>query len=106
MKGKNMFKVTHGDVLFVEIDKLPSGLTELKTNIVQHGELTGHAHRLHDGEFQLYIDKDGVKYLEVKKSTNISHEEHNTGTIPIGFYRGGITKEFDYETNELRNVMD
>lgn len=108
LKGVKMNHVmfSHGDVLFQKIDCLPINLIMIKGNIVQEGELTGHAHRINTGEFKLFHDKDGVKFLEVTKESKISHEEHHTGTIDPGFYRIGITKEYDYESEELRNVAD
>lgn len=38
-----------GDVLFVKVAELPSGLVERKNNVLVEGEATGHAHRLTAG---------------------------------------------------------
>jgi hypothetical protein len=97
---------THGDVLIAKINSLPKDLKQLNTNVIQEGEHTGHAHRITSGNFKLFRANDGTMFLDAGTPLSLSHEEHNTGIIESGFYRIGITKEYDYETNELRNVLD
>jgi hypothetical protein len=94
-----------GDVqLFPEA--LPEGLTRLNTDVVQEGELTGHAHRLSEGEFEVYQDNANAIRLRVITPTALKHEEHDTRTIPPGDYRIGIVQQWDYEAEESKRVID
>lgn len=101
-----MINYQHGDVLFSAVSELPKQLTELKTAVVQEGEHTGHAHRISSGAFKLFRADDGTMFLNAATALKIDHEEHNTGVIEPGLYRIGIIQEYDYETNEFRNVLD
>lgn len=94
-----------GDTLYFPAI-IPSEAMPIKTNVVQEGEFTGHAHRLHDGEFQLFNTNDGTKYLRVAKETEIRHEEHNPFKIPPGDYKIGIVREYNHWENETRQVID
>lgn len=96
----------HGDVqLFAE--PLPNGLEKRKGNVVMEGELTGHAHRLFDGDFQLYENaKTKERWLKVVTPVNFKHEEHDTRVIPPGEYRIGQVQQWDYDAEESRRVAD
>lgn len=98
--------IQQGDVqLFPE--PIPHGLEKLKGNVVQEGEHTGHAHRLFDGNFQLFeCPKTKARHLRVLEPVNFRHEEHKTLTIPPGDYRIGIIQQWDYDTEESKRVID
>lgn len=86
---------------------IPNGLEQIKGNVVQEGEHTGHAHRLFDGKFQLFEEpKTKERWLRVVTPVNFKHEEHHTRTIPPGDYRIGIIQQWDYETEESKRVVD
>lgn len=83
---------------------------KLNTNVIQEGEVTGHAHRLNGTigkEFQLYRNGD-VLELEMLADVPVTHEEHK----PVSPFEVGtefeidIVQEFDHEANEKRNVVD
>lgn len=106
-------RLQQGDVLIKEVEEIPEGLTFSKTNTLQYGELTGHAHRLHEGEFEIYLnpkeqDKDGNgrKYLRVVRPTELRHEEHRPFIIHPGIYEIGIVKEYDHFEEIERRVAD
>lgn len=100
-------KFQQGDVLFYVNETLPKNITELKTDIVQEGEATGHAHRLYGDGYQLYEEpKTKTKYLKVVRPTELKHEEHHAFVIPPGEYRIGIVREYDHFTEEARQVAD
>ena len=54
---------------------------------------------------QMYVAPDGEWYLEVKKPSQMKHEEHSAPTIPPGIYHAPIQVESN-STNMLRRVAD
>ena len=96
-----------GDVIF-HLEKIPEGkFSKIKTNVIQEGEATGHAHRLHDGEYEFIQDtKTKERYLRVVKDSVVRHEEHKPITLPPGDYRIGIVREYDHFDEEVRAVVD
>lgn len=102
-----MKKLGHGDVrLFRE--KMPKdGLIDEKTNIVQWGEVTNHAHRLTGGKATLYTHvPTKTRWLKVVEPVSLKHEEHHTIEIPPGEYRIGIVRETDHLEGVTRQVAD
>lgn len=97
-----------GDTLYFH-EKIPSSAKhdDKFDGIVQHGEATGHAHRLHGDGFRLYSDaKSGERYLRILKPTALRHEEHHEQMFAPGDYRIGIVREYDHFEEETRNVVD
>lgn len=113
-----------GDVLFHRVATIPkANVKRVHDPVVQHGEHTGHAHRLafrhgekmgsaamdaHATNWEIVVDKTtGERFLSVKKEpVALSHEEHKTISIPPGNYRIGIVQEYDHFAEEARQVMD
>ena len=101
----------HGDVLFERIEVAPSDsrctqTEDEKTGVVQRGESTGHAHIIYD---MAGIDLFSVfwgRFLSAGKKFTITHEEHNSLTIPAGNYRIHIAQEYDYLLNFEREIRD
>lgn len=93
-----------GDVIIFKTDMIPSNAKFIETKIIQHGEATGHAHRLDTGE--IYEAPDKTKYLRLVTEARISHEEHNTIDLAPGDYRIGIVREYDHFSEEARQVVD
>ena len=68
------------------------------------GEVTGHKHRIAEGQAQLY-EKDGTLYLRVISETVLlTHEEHKAISIPQGNWTIRIQRE--YEPEGWRYVAD
>lgn len=99
-----------GDVICYA-EKIPEGAVEdmenaqHKAGIIQHGEATGHKHQLHGDGFRFYT-KDNTRYLRIVKPTALRHEEHDEQMFAPGDYRIGIVKEWDYDSEEERQVID
>jgi hypothetical protein len=107
-----MLKFAHGDVILNAVTAIPEGATKKEGGILQHGERTGHAHRLFPVEtelkrpaFQLY-EKDGELFAEIKAPTALRHEEHKEILLSPGAYRVGIIREYDPFEKVIRNVQD
>jgi hypothetical protein len=101
----------HGDVLFERIEVAPSDsrrtqTEDEKTEVVQRGESTGHAHIIDD---MAGIDLFSVfweRFLSAGKKFTITHEEHKSLTIPAGNYRIHIAREYDYLLNFEKEIRD
>jgi hypothetical protein len=92
-----------GDVLIIPSDKSIKG-TKLPHLTLAEGEVTGHRHRISNGEAELF-DRDGVLYLKVLSPTAIlTHEEHAQITIPQGNWEIRIQRE--YSPQGFRYVAD
>lgn len=79
----------------------------LKTNkhVVEHGEKTGHAHKLEGNNFQFYESR-GHKYLRIVKPTNLRHEEHDKIVVPPGDYKVGKIETEDPFSNLRYGIYD
>lgn len=96
----------HGDVVLVETTKLPAGLTPIKTNVLQEGEMTGHAHRLYGDGFTVFEDVKKNKYLTLVEPVSLRHEEHHEIVMPPGDWEVRIVREYDHFKEEARRVAD
>jgi hypothetical protein len=95
--------IRQGDVLIIPSDTLVKG-TKLPHLTLAEGEVTGHRHRISNGEAEL-LERDGVLYLRVLSPTAIlTHEEHAQVTIPQGNWEIRIQRE--YEPEGWRYVAD
>jgi hypothetical protein len=90
--------VRQGDVLLVPIDAIPdhARYEELTLGrlVLAHGEVTGHAHAISDAGAAIRA-MAGERYLQVERPVSLRHEEHAAITVPTGFYRIVIQREFD-----------
>lgn len=95
-----------GDVI-IEPAEIPGDTIKVSTNILQEGEATGHAHRLFDGDYQVFENpKTKEKHLRLVTPTALRHEEHKEIILPPGDYRIGIVREYDHFSEEARRVAD
>ena len=101
-------QIRHGDVFLVQVDGLPAGAIEHPRDrgdvILAYGEVTGHAHRIHERTAVLW-DVDGQRYLTVAAGgAALTHEEHARIDLPAGCYRVVLQRE--YAPDAIRNVAD
>jgi len=102
-------KIRHGDVLLESTDAEPQNDKKLDHLVLAEGEITGHAHRINGGNASstalLYDHDDDQRLLEVKsESVQLTHEEHNTVTVPQGTWIVRIQRE--YQPEGWRYVQD
>jgi hypothetical protein len=101
-----------GDVVLVPIKKIPADLEKVKASVLQEGEATGHAHRLHGDGFEIYAPKGPYnndtqrKHLRLLKPVSLKHEEHKEIELPPGDYEVRIVREYDHFEEEARRVAD
>lgn len=97
-----------GDVLLKPIARIPK-YTKPRGDkgriVLAYGEVTGHAHAIHDLEqCDVRVAADGRVYLKVKDSVGLQHEEHGQIDVLPGNYEVIIQRE--YSPEEIRNVAD
>lgn len=102
-----------GDVLLRRVSEIPTDavVADKKDQfgndriVLAYGEVTGHAHAIHDlDSVDVFVKGDGTMYLEVKSEASLQHEEHATIALPPGNYERVIQRE--YSPEEIRNVAD
>lgn len=98
-----MQPLRQGDVLLIPAVAGESG-RKLDHLTLAEGEVTGHRHRISQGEAELY-ERDGTLYLKVLSPTALlTHEEHHPISIPQGDWMVRIQRE--YEPQGWRYVAD
>jgi hypothetical protein len=81
-----------GDVILTKVKKFTG--KQLSHLTLAEGEVTGHSHRVINGQAELY-EQDGVLYLVVlSRTATLSHEEHHTLHIPQGTWMVRIQREY------------
>jgi hypothetical protein len=105
-----MQPIRQGDVILLSIKQADRtvALEQLGKRLphltLAEGEVTGHSHRISEGQAELY-EKDGTLYLRVVSETaTLTHEEHKAIQIPQGSWMVRIQRE--YEPEGWRYVAD
>lgn len=103
------FHVRQGDVLVLATDHIPDGTKPVKRDagriVLAYGEVTGHAHAIHDRHATLtaLADSDtdiNDRFLEIVGSpAQLRHEEHSTIELPPGTYITRRQREYAPEAN-------
>lgn len=95
-------KFRHGDVLINKVNEI--GGKKLNHLTLAEGEVTGHAHRITQGEAELY-ENDGALFLRVNSEEAIlTHEEHKPLILPKGNFE--ITIQREYSPDGWKRVAD
>lgn len=107
----------HGDVDGLPIKDIPKSAKPVQNKTIMYGERSGHHHTF-SGQVLVYepsepdfIKVDGeqrqvLKYVEVKGNAQLTHQEHDTKTIPEGKYAILQEIEFDPLEQQIRRVQD
>lgn len=118
----------HGDVVLQRVIEIPKEAKKIKVDegfIVEKGEGI-HTHILKKKSQKKVAVKDGISplemnsmmdlvevyekgedmYIKVKETVCIDHEEHGIQTLEPGIYKKNIEREFDYENEIERRVLD
>ena len=115
----------HGDVSWEAVDSIPKEAVKLKVFdgfVVEKGEGV-HTHTIRRAtpctksnesplqlksvseDFEIYSVNDTM-FLKVKKGTVTDHEEHGSQVMRVGIHKKNIERQYDYEANEERRVID
>lgn len=125
-------QIRQGDVQLEPVSSLPAGCQEVPNDrgriVLAYGEVTGHAHAIADhvvrreptpgaadeiteaaisraqAKARLLIAPNGDRYLEVKQTVTLRHEEHTAHTLNPGIYK--LPVQVEYTPSELRRVED
>ena len=120
-------KHQHGDVILEKVQSIPEAAKKVKVSdgfVIEKGEGI-HTHVLRQrkpccavkeglsprklnsmmNKVEVYEIGDEM-YIKVKKSVDLDHEEHGIQTLEPGIYKKSIEREYDYEANEERRVLD
>ena len=91
------FHVRQGDVLLVEVARVPETARQVARDrgrvVLAYGEATGHAHAIRSSVAVQLRDAD-ERYLRVASPVVLEHEEHGPITVPEGAYRIVIQREY------------
>lgn len=110
MTSKTPFTVRQGDVLLQMIETAELG-DEIPRDggrvVLAYGEVTGHAHAIHEAEATLFAGKaaNTDRFLRVLAPVSLRHEEHSKIDVPPGLYRVVRQREWTDE-NEPIQVAD
>jgi len=93
-----------GDVLIISTKEIRG--KRLNHLTLAKGEATGHHHTITRGEAELY-DHEETLFLRVNsEEAEVTHQEHNTITLPRGDYQIRIVGEYDHFNEEAKRVQD
>ncbi len=101
-----------GDVLIIPTSKIPKGLERVPRDngrvVLAYGEVTGHAHAILDDPATLFrrddMDEMADRFLHVETEVALTHDEHDTITLPKGDYI--VRRQREYEPEAPRYVAD
>ena len=96
-----------GDILFIETDSVPeSGTPAARVGgriIVAEGESTGHHHAIAAPQTQMFT-QDALTWIVAPDVTEVTHEEHDTVTLPAGRY--WVVRQRTWQRGTVRRVLD
>ena len=92
MKSATPWMIRQGDVLLISVEAIPDDAVEQPRDqsgrvILAHGEVTGHAHALHEVGVTMLLAANDEVFLRVLEPSSLVHEEHDHIVIPPGLYR-------------------
>lgn len=115
MTCKKLMHYSHGEVNFFQVNELPKGLIPISIEsdfvIVGESETHGNDHRVAvlDKEKVKLYEKDGILYMQNTIPVDVycpNIDRHSTIELPPSIWEIDKSKEYDYLTQELRNVKD
>lgn len=103
----------HGEVVIRKINQIPINVKTVKqTNdgyILADSETTGNHHVLEAKKGIELFEKDGILYLKNEVSAKVfcvNEGRHDTEILEPAIWEIDRAKEYDYFTQEKRNVAD
>lgn len=102
-----------GDVLIIPVASIPKTTTIVDREnglvILAHGEVTGHHHAIAEPDVQLVTSGQADElrmWLSITSDdpVDLTHQEHNTITLPPGNYE--VRRQREYAPEQIRQVQD
>lgn len=103
--------IRQGDVLLVPVEpRILEGCNTVDRVdgriVLAEGEVTGHAHVVKEELSELYVADSGDVFLQNGAEADLTHEEHDTITLPPGTFKVIQQKEYDPFKDAEQRVMD
>lgn len=99
--------IRQGDVMVERVDSIPDGCAEIPRDagriVLAYGEVTGHAHAIHEPGVTMLRAANADVYLRVVEPSMLRHEEHTHVAIPPGLYR--VTRQREWTDNDEPRVV-
>lgn len=110
MKRDIPWMIRQGDVLMIAVDAIPKDAVEQPRDesdrvVLAYGEVTGHAHALHEPGVAMLRAANQEVFLRVLEPSTLVHEEHDRIAIPPGLYRVVRQREWS-DADEPTRVAD
>jgi hypothetical protein len=83
-----------GDILLVQVSKIPPRHYQVTDNVLARGEVTGHAHRIQHG-IVVRTNNTGTLFVVAQNDTTLIHDEHGPIVIAPGKYQVIRQREFN-----------
>lgn len=100
----------HGELCIFKSNKsVPTGAKKVTNYKLADSETTGNHHMLEAKEGVELYEKDGVMYIKNNVPTDVYcvvKERHDNITLDPGVWEVTPAQEYDYLTQEKRNVAD
>ncbi|MBD1929906.1 hypothetical protein H6F74_27280 [Trichocoleus sp. FACHB-90] len=90
-----MQPIRQGDVILLWVEQTEG--QKLSHLTLAEGEVTGHKHRISDGQAELYEANDTLYLRVLSETATLTHEEHNAISIPQGDWMVRIQREYEPE---------
>ena len=95
----------HGDVLIQAVGEVPAAAQKIHTDVLAHGEVTGHSHRIESPDGVSLWSAGDVSFLQVfERAARVVHEEHAPIELPVGTYR--VWRQREYTPTRIVRVSD
>ena len=86
-------KIHQGDVMLIEVKKIPKTAKFIEKDIIQRGKVTGHAHRV-EGCNVFFDNESKKKYVDIPVANPMTHEDHPSVKTKVKKFLIQIQKEF------------
>ncbi len=112
MKTKKTDNIRHGDLALVKVDKLPTGLTKAKTNVLMTGSHNNDHSVTNCDVYFKNEDRFVFGYLKANKGAELLHIDHGKGKknqikkapLPVGVYQ--MRKQHEETHQGLTPIID
>ncbi len=107
-----LMKINHGEVVLKEVRELPLNAKKIDVKnfvVVGESETTGNDHRVEVLDDTGVYEVNGVLFIKNDTPTKVycpNSVRHAEEVLPDSIWKVDIAQEYDYLTQEKRNVAD